>query len=397
MLPRVRCSSNASLADDRSGYVSGLRLGFLTIKGGSFEFFSGLVRYITFGGWRVSKVGLGTSQFENLGWGYGENYSPHDLVRRALALGVTHFDTTDMYGAGRSQRVLGASLRGVEGVLVATGLFNLAPSSHLVAARARASAKRLGRRLDLCYVLWPNPLFSDRSLMEGLARLRNDGLVGEVGVSDYDLSRWQSAERYLGSSVPVAQVLYNLLQRDAEGTILPWAAANGRLVVVGQPLATGFLSGRYHHGKRVRGRYRTGGGLYSSDNLARTAGLIELMSGVARAHDATMAQVALAYVLRHENVVAIPGAATPRQLVENAEAADLELAEDEWRGLADAAEKCGGPRVTEPTSGLKAGAICARDLMISAKHWGRGARLLADTAWEDLRHRRDPLRVGLGS
>ena len=76
------------------------------------------MRYVEFAGWRLSKVGLGTSQFANPSWGYGNDYAPQELVRQALALGITHFDTTDHYGAGRSQRILGAALRGVEGVLV---------------------------------------------------------------------------------------------------------------------------------------------------------------------------------------------------------------------------------------------------------------------------------------
>jgi aryl-alcohol dehydrogenase-like predicted oxidoreductase len=351
---------------------------------------SGLLRYITFAGWRLSKVGLGTSQFANPGWGYGADYSPQQLVRQALSLGVTHFDTTDIYGAGGSERVLGASLADVEGVMVASSFFNVAPSSRLLVARARASAKRLGRRLDLCYVLWPNPLVSDRPLMAGMRQLRKEGLMAEVGVSDYDLDRWQTAEHHLGSPILVNQALYNLLRRDAEDTLLPWAATHGRLVVVAQPLATGLLSGAYHEGKRVSGPWRAGSRLFSSENLQNTKELVELAGEVARAHDATVAQVALAYVLRHENVVAIPGAATPRQLAENVAATDLDLSDDEWRGLADAAKSCGKVGVSQPQSRLRAGAFFARDFVGSARHWGRGAALLAATAREDLRRRRNP-------
>ena len=110
-----------------------------------------------------------------------------------------------------------------------------------------------------------------------------------------------------------------------------------------QPFATGFLSGAYHRGKRVTGPWRTPDPLYSSDYLRRTAELLGTLDEVARAHDATVAQVALGYVLRHPNVVAIPGAATAGQVTENAEAADLELKEDEGQGLAEAASRCPAP------------------------------------------------------
>ena len=174
------------------------------------------MRYIEFASQRLSKVGLGTSQFANPGWGYGADYRPHELVRQALSLGITHFDTANFYGAGHSERILGAVLGDVDGVLVSTKLFNLAPSAWVVRARARGSVERLGGKLGLCYLQWANPFVNDRSLMAGMRRLRVEGLVAEVGVGNYDLARWQAAERHLGAPVLVNQVPYNLLRRDAE-------------------------------------------------------------------------------------------------------------------------------------------------------------------------------------
>jgi aryl-alcohol dehydrogenase-like predicted oxidoreductase len=340
------------------------------------------MRYVVFARWRLSKVGLGTSQFANPGWGYGADYRPQELVRRALALGITHFDTSSFYGAGHGERILADIPGNVDGVLVATKLFNVAPSARLVMAQARSSAEHLGGPLDLCYLDWANPFINDRPLMAGMRRLRAEGLVGEVGVSSYDLARWQAAERYLGAPVMVNQVPYNLLRRDAEEALLPWAAAERRLIVAAQPFATGFLSGAYHRGKRVTGPWRIPDPLYSSECLTRTAELAGTLDEVARAHDATVAQVALAYVLRHPNVVAIPGAATPGQVAENAAAADLELDEDECQGLAETASRCPVPIGNVSRPGLQA-----------AKHWVRGARLLmamvrADRRWKliDDRH-----------
>lgn len=332
------------------------------------------MQYVDFAGWRLSKVGLGTSQFANPGWGYGADYRPHALVRQALGLGINHFDTSDFYGAGHSERILGAVLGDVERVLVATKLFNLVPSARLVMARARASAERLQGPLGLCYLDWANPFINDRSLMAGMRRLRGEGLVAEVGVSGYGLARWQAAERQLGAPVLVNQVCYNLLRREAEETVLPWAAAGGRLIVVAQPLATGFLSGDYHRGKRVQGPWRTPAPLYSSDYLRRTTELVEILGDVARAHDATVAQVSLAYVLRSPNTVAIPGAATAAQLAENAAAADLELDKDECQGLAEVASRCPAPDVDISQPGLHA-----------ARHWIKGARLVVAMMREDRR------------
>lgn len=336
------------------------------------------VQYVEFAGWRLSKVGLGTSQFANPGWGYGADYQPQNLVRQGLALGITHFDTSDFYGAGHSERILGDALGDVEGVLVATKLFNIAPSARLVMARAHASAERLGDSLGLCYLDWANPFVNDRPLMAGMRRLRAEGVVAQVGVSSYDLTRWQAAERHLGAPVLVNQVPYNLLHRDPEQALLPWAADEGRLIVAAMPFATGFLSGAYHQGKHVTGPWRTSNSMYSPDYLEQTRHLAGTMGEVARAHDATAAQVALAYVLRHPYVVAIPGAATADQLAENAEAVDLALDDDESRALAEAASRC-------PALGAHASKMRLR--YRAARHWAKGARLVAAMMREDLRLR----------
>ncbi len=332
------------------------------------------VRYVAFAGWQLSKVGLGTSQFANPGWGYGADHDPQELVQRAVALGMNHFDTFSLYGSGHSERILGTALQGVEGVRVASKVFTFAPSARLVTTHVRASVERLGRPLDLCYLQWPNPFITDRSLMAGMQRLQAEGLISEIGVSNYGLDRWQAAERHLGTPVLVDQVTYNLVDRHAEEDLLPWATAEGRLLVAAQPLGGGFLSGAYHRGKRVTGSWRTPDPLYSSGNLNHTAELIGALGEVARAHDATAAQVALAYVLHHPNMVAIPGAATPSQLAENAAAADLELSEDEWRGLAEAASRYRPLGPDANRLGLHA-----------AKHWVRGVRLMVATMKEDRR------------
>ena len=136
------------------------------------------------------------------------------------------------------------------------------------------------------------------------------------------------------------------------------------------------LSGAYHRGKRVTGPWRTSDRLYSSDYLGRTAELVETLGEVARAHDATAAQVSLAYVLRHPNVIAIPGAATAGQLAENVAAADLELNEDERRALAEAASRCPSTRTN---------ASRPRLYYRAAKHWAKGVRLVAAMVREDRR------------
>jgi len=113
------------------------------------------MRYVEIGtAKRISKIGLGTWQFGSPEWGYGRSYAQteaHAIVRRAIELGVTLFDTAEVYGFGRSERILGHALGDDRArVFLATKILPIVPVAPVVEQRATASANRLGvRRLDL--------------------------------------------------------------------------------------------------------------------------------------------------------------------------------------------------------------------------------------------------------
>jgi aryl-alcohol dehydrogenase-like predicted oxidoreductase len=294
---------------------------------------------------KISKIGLGTWQFGAKEWGYGEDYArqqAHDIVRRALDLGVTLFDTAEMYGFGRSERILGEALRErpESPAFLATKLFPVLPLAPVVEQRAVASASRLGtRRIDLYQVHWPNPLVSDGTIMRGMSTLQRIGLVGEAGVSNYPLARWQAAERALGGRVLSNQVRYSLADRAPEKDLLPFAAEAGRVVIAYSPLAQGLLSGRYDRANRPANRVRAGNPLFLPENLDRAGELIGVLREMADAHEATPAQIALAWVIRHPAVTAIPGASSVEQLESNVAAAEIELSDDEYAALSAASDR----------------------------------------------------------
>ena len=293
---------------------------------------------------RISKIGLGTWQFGSKEWGYGDGYAgavARDIVRRAVDLGVTLFDTAEVYGLGRSERILGEALgQRRESVFLATKILPVLPVAPVVEQRAVASANRLGTRLlDLYQVHGPNPLVSDRTTMRGMRALQRVGLVGEVGVSNYPLARWKAAEQALGTRVLSNQVRYSLADRAPEKDLLPFAAEAGRIVIAYSPLAQGLLSGRYDRSNRPANRVRASNPLFLPENLDRASELIAQLREVADAHQATAAQVALAWVIRHPAVTAIPGASTVEQLEGNVAAADIELSDDEYAALTAASDR----------------------------------------------------------
>lgn len=301
-----------------------------------------------------SVIGLGTWQFGSREWGYGEAYESVEalrLVRRARELGVTLFDTAEIYGFGRSERILGQALAGTDrdSVVIATKIFPVLPVAPVVEQRAVASAQRLGiRRIDLYQVHQPNPLVRDSTTMRGMRGLQDIGFVDEVGVSNYSLARWRAAETALGRRVLSNQVQFSLLSRAPAEQMVPFASQTGRVVIAYSPLAQGVLSGRYDVGHRPTNRVRALNPAFLPENLERIAPLIGVLREVADAHDATPSQIALAWVVHHANVVAIPGASSLEQLEHNAAAADVVLREDEFAALTTAAQ------AHEPVRGLTA-------------------------------------------
>ncbi|MCW2811105.1 MAG: Aldo/keto reductase [Friedmanniella sp.] len=289
----------------------------------------------------VSRVGLGTWQFGSREWGYGDAYADgaaRDIVARALELGVTLFDTAEIYGTGRSESILSAALgdRRSE-VVVASKLFPVAPFPPVIKRREAGSARRLRLdRIPLYQVHQPNPLVPDSVIMRGMRELLDGGRISAVGVSNYSLDRWRQADAALGRPVVSNQVQFSLARSAPLADLVPFAERENRMVMAWSPLAQGLLGGRYGPDNRPGG-IRATNPLFGTENLRRVAPLLDLLREVATAHQARPAQVALAWLLALPQVVVIPGASSVEQLEFNVAAVDLDLSEDEVARLTAAA------------------------------------------------------------
>lgn len=298
------------------------------------------MRHVEVAGVRLPVIGLGAWQFGSAEWGYGPDYlnrTAVEITRRALDLGVSLLDTAEIYGFGRSERAVGKAIEGRrDEALVATKLFPVLPTRALVTRRLGGSLKRLGTdHVDLYQLHWPNPVWPLKDTLQGMRELMDSGAVRHFGVSNHSLERWQRAEELLGRPALANQVQFNLLQDGARGDLVPHAAATGRAVIAYSPLAQGLLSGRYGPGRRPSGGIRRFSPLFR--DLSRVKRLGDELREIGRPYGATPSQVALAWVVRHPNVVAIPGASSVRQLEENADAGDLILTDDDDERLRAAA------------------------------------------------------------
>jgi len=302
------------------------------------------MRSIEVNGVRLSVIGLGTWQFGSREWNYGSEYAETEAIaitRRALDLGINLIDTAEIYGFGRSERIVGDALRGRrQEAFLATKIFPILPIAPIVGWRARGSLRRLETdHIDLYQLHWPSPQVPLASSMAGMRRLQADGLVKHVGVSNYPLDRWRAAEAALGSPVLSNQVRFSLVHRGPQHDLVPYAQREGRVVIAYSPLAQGLFSGRYDATHRPAGRLRSMSSTFSAASLECAKGLVAELAEVGKAQGATPSQVALAWLIRKPNVVAIPGASSVSQLEQNAAAADLELSDEDDARLEAAADR----------------------------------------------------------
>ena len=301
------------------------------------------MKYVEIAGVRLSAIGVGCWQFGSSDWGYGREYEKTaiDIVNRALDRGVNLIDTAEIYARGVSETIVGRAIAGRrDDAFVASKLWPVLPTARNTYEHGRLSSMRLGLdSIDLYQQHWPNPLVAAAKTMAGMRRLQDDGIIRHVGVSNFGAVRWANAEAALGGPLLSNQVQYSLVHRKPEREVLPYAQGTDRLVIAYSPLAQGLLGGRYDATNLPSGPARLNNPLFLPENLRRATPLVETLRRIAKVHGATPAQVALAWLIRQPNVVAIPGASSVDQLEHNVAAADLDLADDEAAELTSESDR----------------------------------------------------------
>ncbi|HOV72495.1 MAG TPA: aldo/keto reductase [Candidatus Hydrogenedentes bacterium] len=197
---------------------------------------------------RVSSMAFGAWQIgdENY-WGAPRQRDYDAVVQAAIDLGITLFDTAEMYGNGESERALGRALRGRRNQVVIASKVN---SDHCAPAAVRAACEESLKRLatdylDLYQVHWPSRTVPFADTHGALERLRDEGKIRAIGVSNFgpqDLDAWMAC----GDAVS-NQIGYNLLFRAPEYEILPACLRHGTGILVYMPLLQGILCGRWAH------------------------------------------------------------------------------------------------------------------------------------------------------
>ena len=194
---------------------------------------------------RISRIGLGTWQFGSMEWGYGYDYADHvadHIAARAVEVGITLFDTAEIYGFGRSERILGA---GCDRAAVVTTCSSpprsspVAPVGPVVGQRAREAPTDSAFGASTCTSCTSRTRWSPAAHHAAMRVLEEAHMVAEVGVSNYSLQRWKKAEQALGRPVLTNQVEFSLAHADPLADLVPYAEAHNRLIIAYSPLAQG--------------------------------------------------------------------------------------------------------------------------------------------------------------
>jgi len=302
-----------------------------------------IVSRLAFG---VMTFGSGTGPLAHV-WKTGQEEA-NRLVGRALDAGINFFDTADSYAGGESEIMLGKALgTRRKDIILSTKIgFRSGPlltqvggSFRYILNSAEQCLKRLNTdAIDLLSVHKVDPWTPLEETARALENLVQRGLVRYVGYSNF--TAWQSA-KFLGiqqrmgyTPLVAAQMYYSLVGRDLEREVVPFCEDAGIGIVVWSPLASGFLSGRYTRQDPTGGKGRIANFDFIPFDKVKGYDLIEIMRAIASRHQATVAQVALAWLLAKPFVSAILlGASKLAQLEENLGAAEMKLSPQEVEEL----------------------------------------------------------------
>lgn len=310
---------------------------------------------------RQVRIGRTDIQSSALGlgcMGMSEFYGPADdaeslsVLERALELGITHFDTSDIYGRGHNERLLGRFLKGRRGRVVLSSKWgilrdpdgppgstydrDLDNSPEHLARAVEGSLRRLGTDcIDLYYVHRLDPDRPVEEVVGAMSRLVEAGKIRAIGLSEVgaDVLRRACAVH----PVSVLQSEYSLWERGAEAEVIPACRELGITLVAYSPLGRGFLTGAIRQaGALDSSDLRLRSPRFQEGNIDRNLAMLDKIREIAARHEATLGQVALAWILcGNDDMIPIPGTKRLKYLEENAGAEQVRLSPEEVAQLGE--------------------------------------------------------------
>ena len=250
-------------------------------------------------------------------WNFPSDQASVVKTEAALSLGIEkgmeHIDTAEMYGSGHSEEIIGNAIKGIrrETIFIVSKVLPSNATYKGTISACEKSLKRLKTDYLDCYLLHWRGSHPLSETIRGLEKLIDDGKIRSMGVSNFDVDDMKEALEAATKPIACNQILYNLYTRAPERRLIPFCAKKKIAVVGYTPFAQ------------------------RKPPLPGTAGGDCLLS-IAKAHDATVSQVILAFLVREENLFTIPKAASEEHVLENAGAGRIKLTQAEIKKIDEA-------------------------------------------------------------
>ena len=293
----------------------------------------------------LTVIGLGTWAIGGpweYGWGPQDDNDSIAAIHEALDAGINWIDTAPIYGCGHSEQVIGNALKGLSLKPIVATKFGLLWNSKLekinclepqsIIAECEASLKRLNVEvIDLYQMHWAIPDEQIEEAWAAVATLARQGKIRYAGLSNATIDQLRRAQNI--HPVASLQPRYNMFNRDIENELIDYCGQNNIGIVAYSPMAKGLLTGKFDRTKIAQlpaGDVRTKDANFAEPMLSKNLKLIEVLKTIAARSGRTVAQLAIAWVLRkQEMTAAIVGARRAGQITETAKAADYILSDDE--------------------------------------------------------------------
>jgi len=292
---------------------------------------------IGFGAWAI---GGGDWKFA---WGPQDDDDSIAAIHRALELGINWIDTAAIYGLGHSEEIVARALKSASAkpyVFTKCSMrwredgtiYNSLQAASL-SEELEGSLRRLGvETIDLYQVHWPNPEAEIEEGWEALARLREQGKIRWMGVSNFNVEKMKRLQKI--APITSLQPPYSMLRRAIETEILPYAQANNIGVINYSPMVSGLLTGKMS-AERVAAMpaddWRKKAPEFNEPRLSKNLKLVDLLREIGNGHAVAPGVVAVAWTLHHPAITAaIVGGRSARQVEELAQALTFRLADEEY-------------------------------------------------------------------
>ncbi|CAG7643266.1 aldo/keto reductase [Paenibacillus allorhizosphaerae] len=289
----------------------------------------------------ISTVTFGCWELGGGPWEFTSDENNIRTLHAALNEGITTFDTAEGYGSGHSEEIVGQALEGRrQDCIISTKVSraNLAPDN------VRKSAEQSLRRLrtdyiDIYYIHWPSYDIPVAETLGEFNKLKEEGKIRAIGVSNFSIDQLKEASQY--AQIDVIQPEYSLLHRGIEKEIIPYCLEQQIGIMSYSSIAKGILTGAFHFGgkKLETDDFRATRRLFLPEHLEAETQLINLMQHISERKGISMSQLAISWLLHRPAMTsAIVGTQSISHLKDNAEAANVQLEEDDLQQLMEVSD-----------------------------------------------------------